>query len=191
MHRTSARPATLSFPFPPNPSAAFEFDQRRDIGLYALQQLTPPYLETATRDGLRTPPADDMTTYQHTQYSEYTGRQDATYAISGPVRSGYVDSYPPVTNIQAKAYPALGQPLPLSASTLRQEIQVPLNSQRPQPQSPQPANKTSIAAESMPTKKHSVAETTTSGLKIPPSVNNSGGSLAEFAAQVIYSTEVS
>jgi hypothetical protein len=191
MHRTSARPATLNFPFPPTPSAAFGIDQRRDIGLHSLRQLTPQYFEAPPRDGLRTPPADDMTTYQHAQYSEYAGRPDATYAMSGPVRNGYVDSYPPVTNMQAKAYPALGQPLPLSASTLRQEIQVPLTSHRPQPQSPQHANKTGLAAaESMPTRKHSAGEMTTPSLKIPSSVNNSGGSLAEFAAQVIPATEV-
>ena len=187
MYQTSARPATLDFHLPPTPSSSFDFDHRRNIGLHTLRQLTPPYSEAPTRDRLRTPPADEMsTTYQHAQYNDYARRQDGTYSMSGSARSGYIGNYPPITNTQAKSYSALRQLPSASASALRHEFQAPLTSHHPEPPSPQPTNKTGSLAtsENAPSRKSSVGDMIAASLQIPPSINNSGGSLAEFAAQV-------
>jgi hypothetical protein len=187
MYQTSARPATLDFHFPPTPSTSFSFDHRRDIGLHTVRQLTPPYSEAPPLDGLRTPPADDMsTTYQHTQYNDYTGRQDGTYSMSGSARSAYAGTYPPITNMQSKAYSASGQLPPASVSGLRHEFQAPSTSHHPEPLSPQPTTKAGslAASENTQSRKSSVGEMITPSLQIPSSVNSSGGSLAEFAAQV-------
>lgn len=191
MYQTSARQSTLDFLFPPTPSSSFGIDHRRDVGLHTFRQLTPPYSEATSQDGLRTPPADDMsTTYQQTQYHDYAGRQDGTYSIPGSSRSGYIGTYPPAANMQAKSYPSSGQRPPVSASTLRHEIQAPLTSQHLQPPSPQPAVKSSLAGkDKAPSRKSSVGDMITASLQIPPSINSSGGSLAEFAAQVITTTK--
>ena len=187
MYQTSARPATLDFHFPPTPSTSFGFDHRRDIGLHTLRHLTPPYSEAPPRDGLRTPPVDDMsTTYQHARFNDYASRQDGTYSMPGSTRSGYVGTYPSITNMQAKSYSASGQLPPASASALRHEYQAQFTSLRTQPPSPQPANNTASLAssENAPSRKSSVGDMITPSLKIPQTINNSGGSLAEFAAQV-------
>jgi hypothetical protein len=187
MYQATGRPATLDFLFPPTPYTSFGFDHRRDIGLHTIRQLTPPYSEAALQDGLRTPPADDMSTaYQHAQYNDYAARQGGTYSMSGSTRGSYAVTYPPVTNMQAKSYSASGLLPPVSTSSLRHEVQAPLTSHHPQPPSPQPANKTAslaAAADSTPSRKSSVGDMITP-LQIPPSINISGGSLAEFAAQV-------
>jgi hypothetical protein len=188
MYRTSDRPATLDFFFPPTPSTIFGTHLRKDIGLQSLRQLTPPYFEASLRDGLRTPPADDMTTtYQHAQYNEYAGRQDATYSMSGSSGSGYTGAYSAVTNMQAASHSALRHPPAVMASTLHHEIQAPLTSHHAPSPSPQPANKTNAlaAGDNIPSRKSSTSDTITPNLQIPPSINNGGGSLAEFAAQVI------
>jgi hypothetical protein len=189
MYQASARPATLDFLFPPTPSTSFGFDHRRDGGLHnSIRQLTPPYTETPRRNGLRTPPADDMSTsYQHPQYHEYTGRQDGSYPMPGAARGNYAGTYPSVTNMQAKSYSASEQPLPVPSSALRHEVQAPLSSHHPQPPSPQPVNRmASLAtADVAPSRKDSVSDAISPGLQIPPSINISGGSLGEFAARVI------
>ena len=194
MYQTSARPATLDFTFPPTPAASFNFEHRRDARLHTIRQLTPPYSEAPRRDGLRTPPADDMsTTYQQSQYNDYAGRQDGSYSIPGAARSSYAGTYPPVTNMQAKSYSASGQHPPASASTLRHEVQAPLSSNHPQPPSPQPVNKMASLATAGTTagSKSSVGDTITPSLKIPSSINFGGRSLGEFAAQVISNTNTS
>jgi len=182
MHRTSARPAPLHFPLPRSHSSiTYNFDRRKDIGhLHPLPNLIPGYLEAPIRDGLRTPPADDMgTTYQQPQYNSYNGRQDTTYPTPFPSAAGgsYSGTYPgTATGGQHRAYPfPLNQPPP--ASNLRHEVR---------PVSPQLANKSNYLAppEELPRRKSASSDMILPNLQIPTSINNSGGSLAEFAAQV-------
>ena len=184
MHRTSARPAPLNFLPPPTHSTNFHIDRRKDIGLHSLSQLAP-YYEAPIRDGLRTPPADDMSTaYQHSQYI-ISGRQDATYSTPVSSGNGYAGEYSSA-NMQARPHAALSQPpAPISASDLRREAQV-SQPYFPQPQNPQPANKANalIPPEGLPRRKSAGSDMITPNLQIPLSINNSGGSLAEFAAQV-------
>ena len=184
MHRTSARPAPLNFLPPPTHSTNFHIDRRKDIGLHSLSQLAP-YYEAPIRDGLRTPPADDMSTaYQHSQYI-ISGRQDATYSTPVSSGNGYAGEYSSA-NMQARPHAALSQPpAPNPASDLRREAQV-SQPYFPQPQNPQPANKANalIPPEGLPRRKSAGSDMITPNLQIPLSINNSGGSLAEFAAQV-------
>ena len=187
MHRTSARPAPLDFLLPSNPT--YGIDRRKDIGLtYPLPQLTPGYLEAPTRDGLRTPPADDMGTayqYQHPQFNNYAGRQDATYSTGGASGGSYSGSYTGA-NMQGRQRSTLSQPPPASALTLRNEVQGPSSAYNTQPPSPQPANRTDALAppEGLPRRRSANSDMILPNLQIPSSINNSGGSLAEFAAQV-------
>src|SRR3954451_23055328 len=110
MHRTSARPAPLDFLLPPSHSSTYNIDRRKDIGFSTpLPNIIPGYLEAPVRDGLRTPPADDMgTTYQQPQYTNYPGRQDGTYPT--PAVSGNGNSYNGLysgAGTQHRAYPPL------------------------------------------------------------------------------------
>jgi hypothetical protein len=189
MYRTSARPAPVEFLLPPTHSIPFGIDRRKDICLQSIPQLPTSYFEAPIRDGLRTPPADDMsTTYQHTQYHDHAGRQDGTYSTSSSSRQSYAGSYSGA-NTQPKPYAVLGQPTQPSASTLRNEIQA-CQTPCPQPPSPQLANETNALADTdgLPRRKNANSEMISPNLQIPSSINNSGGSLAEFAAQVIIYT---
>ena len=188
MHRTSARPAPLDFPLPPY--STYDIDRRKDLRhSYTLPNLTPAYFEAPIRDGLRTPPADDMgTTYQQSQYNNYAGRQDVTYPTPATSGSGYAGSYSGA-NVQQRPYPP---PLshPPSASNLRNEIEPsqPAQPLYPQPASPQQTKKINTLAppEGLPRRKSTNNDMILPNLQIPSSINNSGGSLAEFAAQVSY-----
>lgn len=185
MHRTSARPAPLDFLLPSNPT--YGIDRRKDIGLsHPLPQLTPDYLEAPVRDGLRTPPADDMGTayqYQHPQSNKYAGRQDATFSTGAASGASYNGSYAGA-NMQGRQYSTLSQPP--SVSTLRNEVQAPSSAYNTQPPSPQPPNRTDVLAppEGLPRRRSANSDMILPNLQIPSSINNSGGSLAEFAAQV-------
>lgn len=191
MHRTSARPAPLDFLLPPAHST-YGIDRRKVLGLqHALPQLTPVYFEAPIRDGLRTPPADDMgTAYQHPQYNSYPSRQDAAYAAAGASVNGYTASYSGVRG-QAGQYSSLSQPPPASVSTLRNEIQL-SQVPRTQPPSPQPSHRSNALAppEGLPRRKTANSDMILPNLQIPPSINNSGGSLAEFAAQVCFGIQL-
>jgi hypothetical protein len=171
MHRTSARPAPLDFFLPST--------VRKDVGLSHYPQRTPSYLEAPIRDGLRTPPADDMSTayqYPTSQYNSYDGRQDVTYPTIGSSGSNYA-GYPGSSG-QARQYSTISQPS--SASTLRNEIQASIPAYNTQPPSPQ----TLAPPEGLPRRRSANSDMIISSLQIPSSINNSGGSLAEFAAQV-------
>lgn len=187
MHRTSARPAPLDFLLPSNPP--YGIDRRKDVGLsHSLPQLTPGYLEAPVRDGLRTPPADDMGTayqYQQSQYNTYTSRQDSTYPTAGSSGSSYGGSYGGA-NVQGRQYTSMSHPPSASTSTLRNEVQGPSSVYNTQPPSPQPANRTEALAppEGLPRRRSANSDMILPNLQIPSSINNSGGSLAEFAAQV-------
>jgi hypothetical protein len=183
MHRTSARPAPLDF-FLPSAHPPFGMDRRKDIGLpRSLPHFAPVYFEAPVRDGLRTPPADDMTTTYQTQCNEYPGRRDAAYSTTGPSGSNYGGAYSGA-NVQSRPYSIHSQP-PASASTLRKEVHAqPVHTQ---PASPVPANTTNnLAPEEQPRRKNAASDMILPNLQIPSSINNSGGSLAEFAAQVLH-----
>jgi hypothetical protein len=181
MHRTSARPAPLDFLLP-SAHSTFGIDRRKDIGLpRQLPQFAPVYFEAPVREGLRTPPADDMTTAYQTQYNDYAGRREGAYSAAGASGSNYGGPYNGAI-VQSRSYSIHNQP-PASASTLRKEVLAqPIHTQPP---SPVPANKiNNLALEEQPRRKCATSDMIHPNLQIPSSINNSGGSLAEFAAQV-------
>ncbi|KAF4631051.1 hypothetical protein G7Y89_g7080 [Cudoniella acicularis] len=165
-----------------------EQHRRKDIGL-PHTQVALGYLQAPIRDGLHTPPADDMaTTYQQPQYATYGNRQDSAYSVPGAASGNYIGGYRGNNN-QGRPYPAphstmnySSQP---SASNLRNEVQNPQPSYR-QPSSPQPPVRSSILAppEEEPRRRNANGDMILPNLQIPASINNSGGSLAEFAAQI-------
>ena len=189
MHRTALRPAPLNFLPPLTHSTNSGNDRRKNIGLHSSAQFAP-YFDAPIRDGLQTPPADDMSTaYQQSQYNNYAGKLDVTYSTPVSSGSGYAGVYTSA-NTQAKSNPSLGQlpPVSISASSVSKEVQA-LQPHYPQLASPQPANRTNtvIPADGLPRRKCSSNDMITPNLQIPLTINNSGGSLAEFAAQVFTS----
>jgi hypothetical protein len=183
MHRTSARPAPLDFLLP-SAHSTFGIDRQKDIGLSRCPpHFAPLYFEAPLRDGLRTPPADDMTTTYQTQYNEYPGRRDGAYSIAGASGNNYGGPYSGA-NVQSRPYSIHSQPPAASASTLRKEVhEQPIHTQPP---SPVPVNKiNNLAPEEQPRRKSATSDMILPNLQIPSSINNSGGSLAEFAAQVL------
>lgn len=183
MHRTSARPAPLDFLLP-SAHLPFGIDRRKDIGLpRSLPQFAPVYFEAPVRDGLRTPPADDMATTYQTQYNEYPGRRDGAYSTAGASGNNYGGVYSGA-NVQSRPYSIHSQPPPASALALRKEVHAqPIHTQPP---SPGPANKTNnLGPEEQSGRKSATSDMILPNLQIPSSINNSGGSLAEFAAQVL------
>lgn len=187
MHRTSARPPPLDFLLPH--SSTYGIDRRKDIGLAnTLPNIRSGYFEPSIRDGLRTPPADEMgTAYQQSQYNNYTGRQDTTFPITGTSDSDYSGTYSGV-NVQQRPYNPSLNPTP-STSILRNEVQPlhpPSQASYPQPASPQQPHQINSLAppESLPRRKSANNDMILPNLQIPSSINDSGGSLAEFAAQI-------
>lgn len=181
MHRTSARPVPLDFLLP-SAHPTFGIDRRKGIGFpRQLPQFAPVYFEAPVREGLRTPPADDMTTTYPSQYNDYAGRRDGAYSAAGASGGNYGGAYAGA-NVQSKPYSIHNQP-PASASTLRKEVYAqPVHTQPP---SPVTANKiNNLAPEEQPRRKSGTSDMIHPNLQIPSSINNSGGSLAEFAAQV-------
>lgn len=212
MHRTLARPAPLHFPLPSTHSSNYGIDRCGDIAYkHSLPQLTPGYLEPTVRNGLRTPPADEMgTTYQHPSYSNYGGVKHEAYPVvkhegtyntpssTGTYTPSTIGAYtPPAVSSNAysgaysgangptKSYPALGQPTPCSTSSLRNEV-LASHPSHYLPTSPHIVK--SMPVEDLaPARRKSVSSEASAiqpNLQIPSSINNSGGSLAEFAAQV-------
>jgi hypothetical protein len=181
MYRSSARPAPLDFLLP-SAYSSYDIDRRKDIGIcHPLPQLTPIYFE-APHSGLRTPPADEMaTTYQNRQYNSYSNGRDAAYPPSGASASSYSGTYS-ASSTQSRPYTVSSQPA--SASTLRREVQgshaLPM-----QPSSPAASNRHNALAppEEQPRRKN--GDLIRPSLQIPASISEDGGSLAEFAAQVL------
>jgi hypothetical protein len=183
MHRTSTRPAPLDFLLP-SAYSTFGVDRRKDIGLpRQLPQFAPVYFEAPVKEGLRTPPADDMTTTYQTQYSDYAGRRDGAYSASGASGANYGGAYTGA-NVQSRPYSIHSQPPSGSASSLRKEVHgQPIHTQAPSPVPPSKIN--NLAPEEQPRRKSATSDMIHPNLQIPSSINNSGGSLAEFAAQVL------
>ena len=186
MHRTSVRPAPLEF-LPPS-NLPYGIDRRKDVGLsHPLSQLTPGYF-APLRDGLRTPPTDNMGTayqYQHPQRNCFADRQDAAYSAGTQSASSYGGNHAG-GDVSGAQRSNVSQPPPASTSTLRAEVQASSSAYNTQPSSPQPATKTDVLAppEGLPQRRNANSDMIIPNLQIPSSINDSGGSLAEFAAQV-------
>ncbi|KAH8599858.1 cyclin-domain-containing protein [Bisporella sp. PMI_857] len=182
MHRTLARPAPLDFRLPPSHSIFYGIGCRKDTKIIDKpSQFATAYLETPTRGRLRTPPADDMATaYQQAPYNGYGSRSEISYPTSVSSANGYAGAYSG-SNDGIRHYSVTSQ---APASALRNGVQV----QYPpymQPTSPQPANKNALAPpEDTQRRKSANSDMILPNLQIPSSINNSGGSLAEFAAQI-------
>lgn len=184
MYRTADRPAPLDFLLP-SAHSAYNIDRRKDLGSHSLQHLSPIYLEAPIREGLRTPPTDEMATvYQNPTYSNaYSASRNSEYlSVEAPPRI-YGGTYNNGATAQPRQYMSMTQPPPASASTLRKEVQgsEPINSQPP---SPEPAQRTSYLSHEEPSRRKSTSDMIRPNLQIPKSISSSGGSLAEFAAQV-------
>jgi hypothetical protein len=191
MHQTSVRLTPFEFPpFPPSQSAFGVADRRKDIG-YSLPQLNSAgYIEAPVKAGLRTPPEDEMnTTYQPPTYNNYNSRQDVPYAP----RQGTFCSQSRSNDYSGVAAPAR-QSVPLihhsthnsETSSIRDAPSQPSQSYSySKPQSPQVSR---VVKEESHSRKGSTSDMIQPNLQIPASINNSGGSLAEFAAQVRLST---
>lgn len=178
MHRTSARPAPLNFLSSFHPPTS-SISQQKDVGnWHRPSNVASGYCEPPIRDGLRTPPSDDMsTTYQPPHYNGYSSRQDPAYPAPLPTGATYSAAH---AGTDAQPRPYLSQP---AVSGLRNEVQSsqPLLSHT----SPQPSSKSHIPTqESSSRRKSATSDMIVPNLQIPSSINNSGGSLAEFAAQV-------
>ena len=204
MHRALA--ATTSFEFPPphartyydhgvpahflsgcsRPNLNLNFhylDCRKDISFSKsaastsdLLQGRPVYLEAPVRYGLRTLPLDDMnsTAFFSQQYSSCGSRKDGTFPSTAysshtavtkpctaslqPSRESKASSLPRIDGVAAQAYFRTYSPESASTST-----------------------STAVLALEETVRRKSVI---LPNLQIPASINNSGGSLGEFAAQV-------
>ena len=179
MHRTSARPPPFDFALPH--SSAYGIDWRKDISRSA-------YFEPSTRDGLQTPPADMSTTYQQAQYNDYSSRQDALFPLAGSSERGYASTYSGVNAQPRPCHPSVIQSS--TVPNLRNDLHPshrPSRASHPISSPPQ-HNESNILGlpEDIPRRKGVNSDMILPNLQIPSSINNSGGSLAEFAAQVIW-----
>jgi hypothetical protein len=129
------------------------------------------------------------TTYQHPQYTNYAARHHPPYSVPSVGQDSYAGAY---TGASAapRQYSTQSQttaqvPVQIPASALRNEVQNVLPPYR-QPSSPVPSSRTNILGpvEEQPRRKSTNGDMILPDLQIPSSINNSGGSLAEFAAQV-------
>lgn len=183
MYRSSARPAPLDLPYPVSHST-YNTERRNDVG-HSLPQTTV-YYESSTRDGLPTPPEDKMATaYQNAPYNNsYSAGRNSEYLSVEAPPSNYGAAYNGNAS-QSRSYMSLPQPPPASASTLRREVQgsQPLYSQPP---SPQPAPRADYLPHEESSSRRSTSGVIRPSLQIPPAICESGGSLAEFAAQVCH-----
>ncbi|CZT04200.1 related to cyclin-like protein CLG1 [Rhynchosporium agropyri] len=185
MYRTAERPAPLNFPLP-CPLPTYNIDKRKEFRQpQFLAQLPPTYLEAPVREGLRTPPTDGMATaYQNNSYSHgfpSRGRSFEYHPVEG-TQNHYGGAYNNEGHGHSRQYMAIPQPPPTSTSTLRNEIQEPIATS--QPQSPEPAQRTSCLSHQNPSQRKSTTDTIRVGTQIPKTISSNGGSLAEFAAQI-------
>ncbi|ESZ98371.1 hypothetical protein SBOR_1249 [Sclerotinia borealis F-4128] len=188
MHQTLVRPAPFSFLLPPTPQTPFGTDRRKDVGyLPTLPQINQSgYLEAPVRVGLRTPPEDDMhATYPAPRYQNYKSRQEETYPGMTNVSKTSDHDGPPTQ--QSPRLPARK----LSETTEPPQSRVPYSwipvEGHDTTNSFQPVVPTSLESESTrkpQAKRPSNTDTIHPRLQIPKSINHSGGSLAEFAAQI-------
>ncbi|PQE33541.1 hypothetical protein CJF32_00003416 [Rutstroemia sp. NJR-2017a WRK4] len=161
-------------------------DRRKDIG-YSLPQLNSAgYIEAPVKAGLRTPPEDEMnTTYQPPTYNNYNSRQDVPYAprqatFCSQSRSNDYSGVvaPPRQSVSLIHHSTHSS----ETSNIRDAPSQPSQSYSySNPQSPQVSR---VVKEESHSRKGSTSDMIQPNLQIPASINNSGGSLAEFAAQI-------
>jgi hypothetical protein len=184
MYRTSARPASLDFLLPSAPST-FDIERRKDVGFsHTLPQLPPVYLEAPVRDGLRTPPADEMaTTYPQYKYGTYNGQKESAYPTTGAT-GNYLPTYHG-SNSGARPYSSISQqPTTSSNSTSKTEPHAQQH-MATQPPSPQRSSENALTTtEETSQKKGSANDLIRPSLRIPSTISKDGGSLPDFAAQV-------
>lgn len=183
MNRISNRPTPLDFLTHPSHPSTLSNGRIKDIGVAQFPALIPSYIEAPLRDGLRTPPADDMNTaYQQSQHSISASRQANAYPTPAPSGGNggngiYSNNLP-----QRPYHYALAPPPP--TSSLRNDLQ-PSRPLYQHPTSPTQISKlNNVPAKESPPRKTVSNDSIIPNLQIPASINNSGGSLAEFAAQV-------
>lgn len=121
-------------------------------------------------------------TYQQPQYNGYAARQDGAFANVGSGTS-YVPPYYGTTTYQRSSSNLSQLPSSSSNTNPRQdsEISRPLYSR---PTSPEVLANHRKPVEEMNLKKTNSSDSILPNLQIPRTINTSGGSLAEFAAQV-------
>ncbi|RFU31651.1 hypothetical protein B7463_g4663, partial [Scytalidium lignicola] len=186
MYQAPARQVSLDFPLY-SAYSSHNIDRRKDTGIVPPcgSQQTPIYLEAPIRAGLRTPPEDDMsTTYQYPPYQNFANKQDAAYASMTAAGSGYAGSSAQYisSSTQPRPYSSLNYTSQHSSTSISkplvQDSLPPYN----KPPSPEPSSRSNTLApsESVSRRKGTVVP----NLQIPSTITSSGGSLAEFAAQI-------
>lgn len=202
MHQTSVRPAPFTFTLPPTPQSPRGIDGRKETRyLPTLPKINQSrYIEAPVRVGLRTPPEDDMhATYPEPSHLPYKSRQNETYP--GPFKIGRTPEYDASTTRPAQpphVQEASGAPASrTNGSKDFSQPDVPFSwppiKEKAQAESFQPAPLSALESESTrkpQAKKPSNTDSIHPSLRIPESINDSGGSLAEFAAQVIISSSI-
>lgn len=202
MHQTSVRPAPFTFTLPPTPQSPRGIDGRKETRyLPTLPKINQSrYIEAPVRVGLRTPPEDDMhATYPEPSHLPYKSRQNETYP--GPFKIGRTPEYDASTTRPAQPphiQEASGAPASrTNGSKDFSQPDVPFSwppiKEKAQADSFQPAPLSALESESTrkpQAKKPSNTDSIHPSLRIPESINDSGGSLAEFAAQVIISSSI-
>ena len=182
MHQFATRPAPLALPLP-RVHKTLSIDRQTDAGNYQSQR-NPVYLEASIRDGLPTPPADEMgTTYQPPQYNQYGSRPDV-YSNQGS--QGTYGGNSSLSRQYSVPHSSLNQLPPPLASTMRNDSQISSHPAYRVPSPVQSASQTNFTTFPRPAERPSSTggDIISKSLQIPSSINNSGGSLAEFAAQV-------
>ncbi|KAG4030906.1 hypothetical protein MFRU_010g00400 [Monilinia fructicola] len=196
MHQTSVRPAPFTFTLPPTPQSPRGIDGRKETRyLPTLPKINQSrYIEAPVRVGLRTPPEDDMhATYPEPSHLPYKSRQNETYP--GPFKIGRTPEYDASTTRPAQpphVQEASGAPASrTNGSKDFSQPDVPFSwppiKEKAQAESFQPAPLSALESESTrkpQAKKPSNTDSIHPSLRIPESINDSGGSLAEFAAQI-------
>jgi hypothetical protein len=147
---------------------------QKDASFSTSSALSQVYPEPPVRDGLRTPPADDMssTAYQPQQYRSYGGKQESVY----PSTASYASS-----TAGQQLYLTTNQPSRTSTVSTASNLSGMSAQSYSKAYSPKNASTAVLApVEETARRKSGILPS----LQIPSSINNSGGSLGEFAAQV-------
>jgi hypothetical protein len=136
-----------------------------------ISKVTPSYLGAPIRDGLRTPPSDDMnsTAGYPQQSSGWNGQKDNPYTTSYSTHPTGTQQY--VSSVQ---HPR-GSTVPVLSSTAGFPAQAYSSSH-----SSQSTSTAVLKPEDIERRKSGILPS----LQIPRSVNDSGRSLGEFAAEV-------
>jgi hypothetical protein len=157
------------------------------LTISALSQI-PSYTAAPIRDGLRTPPEDDMsstTAYQAQHLPVYRSQVDSNYpyAPSHSIQTGVP------SNPAKQQQPAYQRDLEYSsqqsrALTAQALSNVGVSSHQPYIRQPLQSPKTNTGVLSQADDSVRRKSNILLNLQIPAEINNSGGSLGEFAAQV-------